>query len=75
MASNEPVPVFHSRSDCTSNPSHAFQNADNPNLVGIVMAVSDMEVFNAFMSSDAAAVAAAADGVDLEATTFLNEVR
>ena len=53
---------------------HTFQNADNPNLTGLVMAISDMDAFNAFMSSDAAAEAAAADGVDLEQTTMLNEV-
>ncbi len=55
--------------------AHTFQSADNPNLTGIVMAISDMEAFNAFMDSDEVAEAAAADGVDLEATTFLNEVR
>ena len=54
---------------------HTFQSADNPNLTGVVMAVSDMEAFNAFMDSEEVAEAAAADGVDLEATTFLNEVK
>ena len=39
------------------------------------MAISDMEAFNAFMDTDEVAEAAAADGVDLEATTFLNEVK
>ena len=54
---------------------HTFQSADNPNLTGIVMAISDMETFNAFMDTEEVAEAAAADGVDLDATTFLNEVR
>ena len=54
--------------------AHTFQSADNPNLTGIVMAISDMEAFNAFMDTQEVADAAAADGVDLEATTFLNEV-
>lgn len=54
--------------------SHTFQSADNPNLTGVVLSISDMEAFNAFMASDEATEAATADGVDLEATTFLSEV-
>lgn len=54
--------------------AHTFQNADNPNLTGVVMTVSDMDAFNAFMASDEVNEAAAADGVDLDATTFLMEV-
>ncbi len=54
---------------------HTFQSADNPDLTGVVMAIGDMEAFNAFMDSEEVAAAAAADGVDLEATTFLNEVK
>ena len=54
---------------------HAFRNADNPNLTGLVFSVADMDAFNAFMASDEIAVAAAADGVDLEATTILVEAR
>jgi hypothetical protein len=38
------------------------------------MSISDMDAFNAFMASKEAAEAAAADGVDLKATTFLTEV-
>ncbi|MDH4048519.1 MAG: DUF4440 domain-containing protein [Gammaproteobacteria bacterium] len=54
--------------------AHTFQNADKPNLTGVVMSVSDMDAFNAFMTTEEAAAAAAADGVDLEKTTFLMEV-
>lgn len=54
--------------------SHTFQNADNPNLTGVVLSISDMEAFNSFMATDEVAEAATADGVDLDATTFLNEV-
>jgi len=55
--------------------AHTFQNADNPNLTGVVMSVSDMDAFNAFMATKEVAEAAAADGVDLKKTTFLMEVR
>ena len=54
--------------------AHTFQNADNPNLTGIVMSISDMDAFNRFMETEEVAAAATADGVDLDATTFLNEV-
>jgi uncharacterized protein (TIGR02246 family) len=53
---------------------HTFQNADKPNTTAVVMSISDMDAFNAFMASKEAAEAAAADGVDLKATTFLTEV-
>ena len=54
--------------------AHTFQDADNPNLTGIVMSISDMEAFTGFLATEEAAAAAAADGVDLDATTFLHEV-
>jgi uncharacterized protein (TIGR02246 family) len=54
--------------------AHVFQNADNPNLTGVVMSISDMEAFDAFMATDEVNEAAAADGVDLDRTTFLMEV-
>jgi uncharacterized protein (TIGR02246 family) len=54
--------------------AHTFQNADNPNLTGVVLSISDMDEFNAFMASEEAADAASADGVDLDEATFLKEV-
>ena len=54
--------------------AHTFQSADNPNLTGLVFSVSDMEAFTAFMETEEVGEAAAADGVNLETTTFLNEV-
>ncbi len=40
---------------------HTFQNADNPNLTGLVVAVSDMEALNAMLGSDEGMAAAAED--------------
>jgi hypothetical protein len=54
--------------------AHTFQNADNPNLTGVVLSISDMDEFNAIMASEEAADAASADGVDLDEATFLKEV-
>jgi len=52
---------------------HTFQNADNPNLTGLVISVSDLAALNAFLASEEGASAAAADGVDLDAMTVLAE--
>lgn len=52
---------------------HTFRNADNPNLTGLVISVTDMNAYNAFMSSDEGTQAAAADGVDLDNITVLME--
>ena len=54
--------------------ARTFQNAENPNLTGLVMSISDMEAFDAFMATEEIAEAAAADGVDLGETTILVEV-
>ena len=54
---------------------HTFRNADNPNLTGLVFSVADMDTFNAYLASDEVASAAAADGVNLDETTFLMEAR
>ena len=40
-----------------------FQDSENPNKVGLVVDVADMEAFHAFLSSDEGAVAKAEDGV------------
>ena len=52
---------------------HTFQNTDNPNLTGLVIAVSDMAAFEAMLSSEEGAAAAEADGVDLGNMTVLIE--
>ena len=54
---------------------HTFQNADNPNLTGLVVSVADIDTLNAFLASEEGAAAAAADGVDLDDMTVLMEVR
>jgi ketosteroid isomerase-like protein len=41
----------------------ALQSSDNPKLTGLVIEVADIEAFQAFMSSDAAAASKAEDGV------------
>ena len=52
---------------------HTFRHAENPNLTGLVISVSDMDAMNAFLTSEEGAAAAEADGVDLDQTTFLME--
>ena len=54
---------------------HTFRHADNPNLTGLVISVTDMDAFNAFLASEEGAAAAEADGVDLAETTILMEAK
>ena len=54
---------------------HTFRSAENPNLTGLVISVADMDALNAFLTGEEGAAAAEADGVDLEATTFLMEAK
>ncbi len=53
---------------------HTFQNADNPNLTGLVVAVSDMDALNAMLGSEEGMAAAAADGVKADTMMVLSEV-
>ncbi len=53
---------------------HTFQNADNPNLTGLVVAVSDMDALNAMLGSEEGMAAAAEDGVKADTMTVLSEV-
>ena len=53
---------------------HTFQNADNPNLTGLVVAVSDMDALNAMLGSEEGLAAAAEDGVKADTLTVLSEV-
>ena len=52
---------------------HTFQTADNPNLVGLVIAVKDMDALNAMLSSKEGVAAAAEDGVRQDTLTVLTE--
>ena len=52
---------------------HTFQNADNPNLTGLVVAVTDMDALNAMLASEEGQAAAAADGVNTDTVTMLSE--
>ena len=54
---------------------HTLQNADNPNLTGLIVAVSDMDTLNAMLASEEGLAAAAADGVDAESITVLVEAK
>jgi ketosteroid isomerase-like protein len=52
---------------------HALQNADNPNLTGLIIAVSDMDAFAAMLESEEGQAAAAEDGVIWETVTMLTD--
>ena len=54
---------------------HTFQSADNPNLTGLVIAVTDMEALNNMLSSDEGRAAAAEDGVVADSMTVLMEAK
>lgn len=54
---------------------HTFQNADNPNLTGLVVAVADMDKLMAMLESEEGQAAALADGVKLDTMTLLVETR
>ena len=52
---------------------HTFQDANNPNLTGLVVAVADMDKFMAMLESDEGKAAAAADGVRMDTMVLLVE--
>lgn len=54
---------------------HTFRSADNPNLTGLVLSVSDMAAFQAMLESEEGQAAAAEDGVDLKAMTMMVETK
>ena len=54
---------------------HTFQSADNPNLTGLVIAVTDMEALDNMLSSDEGRAAAAEDGVVADSMTVLMEAK
>jgi len=54
---------------------HTLQNADNPNLTGLIVAVSDMDAFTAMLESEEGQAAAAEDGVVWETVTMLTDAK
>jgi len=54
---------------------HTFRNADNPNLVGLVVAVDDLDALNTMLGSEEGIAAAAADGVRADTITVLTEAK
>ena len=52
---------------------HTFTTADNPDLVGLVIAVKDLDSLNAMLGSEAGMAAAAEDGVRADTLTVLTE--
>ena len=52
---------------------HTFQDASDPNLTGLVVAVADMDKFMAMLESDEGQAAAAADGVRMDTMVLLVE--
>ena len=54
---------------------HTFQNADNPNLTGLVVAVSDMDALQAMLGSEEGTAAATEDGVKLDTMILLSETK
>jgi len=54
---------------------HTFRSADNPNLTGLVVAVTDMDALNAMLTSEEGMAAAAEDGVRRDTMTVLGEAK
>lgn len=54
---------------------HAFQSADDPNLTGLVIGVTDMAALEAMLESEEGQAAAAEDGVDMGTMIMYIEVK
>ena len=54
---------------------HTFRSADNPNLTGLVIAVTDMDALNTMLTSEEGVAAAAEDGVRRDTMTVLGEAK
>lgn len=52
---------------------HTVTAAENPNLTGLIVSVSDMDALNAMLSSPEGQAAAAEDGVNMETLVVLTE--
>jgi len=53
---------------------HVLQSAENPNLTGLIVGVSDMTAFMAMLQSEEGQAAAAADGVNWDSLVMLTEI-
>ena len=53
--------------------ARTFQDPENPNSTGLVLEVSDMDRFQAFMESDQARAAEEEDGLKVDTLRVLNE--
>ncbi len=54
---------------------HTFRSADNPNLTGLVVAVSDIDALNAMLESEEGQAAATEDGVKFDTIVILTEAK
>lgn len=54
---------------------HTFLSADDPNLAGLVIAVSDMDAMNAMLASEEGMAAAREDGVRMDTMKVLMEAQ
>ena len=54
---------------------HVFQDDANPNLTGLVVAVTDMTAFRAFLESDEGTALARKDGVRMDTLRSFTEIR
>jgi hypothetical protein len=54
---------------------HTFRSADNPNLTGLVVAVTDMDALDAMLTSEEGMAAAAEDGVKRDTMKVLGEAK
>jgi hypothetical protein len=54
---------------------HTLSDPDNPNQIGLVIAVKDMDALNAMLESEEGQAAAAADGVKADTMTMLAEIK
>jgi ketosteroid isomerase-like protein len=52
---------------------HTFQNAADPNLTGLVIAINDMAAFEAMLASEEGQAAAAEDGVKMDTMIIMSE--
>jgi hypothetical protein len=53
--------------------ARTFRDPENPNSTGLILEVSDMEKWQAFLTSDAAKQAMAEDGLKVETLRILAE--
>lgn len=54
---------------------HTLQDPNNPNLTGLVIAVTDLDALTAFLQSEEGQAAAAEDGVKMDTMVMLVEAK